>query len=57
MPRTARITPGGMVFHMLNRTNARARIFTTDEDYAAFERVMKERNTRTCDAILRRKRR
>lgn len=31
-----------MVFHVLNRANARARIFEKDEDYAAFERVMKE---------------
>ena len=42
MPRTARVAPGGMVFHVLNRANARARIFGKDADYAAFERVMKE---------------
>ena len=42
MPRTARIAPGGMVFHVLNRANARARIFGKDADYAAFEKVMKE---------------
>lgn len=40
MPRTARIAPGGVVFHALNRGNARAIIFEKDEDYAAFERVM-----------------
>ena len=31
-----------MVFHVLNRANARARIFAKEDDYAAFERVMKE---------------
>ena len=31
-----------MVFHVLNRANARARIFAKDADYAAFERVMCE---------------
>ncbi len=42
MPRTARIAPGGMVFHVLNRANARARIFGKEADYVAFERVMRE---------------
>lgn len=42
MPRTARTAPGGMIFHVLNRANARAKIFTKDADYAAFERVMCE---------------
>ena len=31
-----------MVFHVLNRANARATIFEKPEDYAAFERVLKE---------------
>jgi putative transposase len=31
-----------MIFHVLNRANARARIFAKDADYAAFERVMCE---------------
>ncbi len=31
-----------MVFHVLNRANARAAIFEKPEDYAAFERVLKE---------------
>jgi putative transposase len=31
-----------MVFHVLNRANARARIFAKDADYAAFERVLCE---------------
>ena len=40
MPRTARIAPGGVVFHVLNRANARATILARDADYAAFEEVM-----------------
>ena len=40
MPRVARIAPGGIVFHVLNRGNARAQIFANDYDFAAFERVM-----------------
>ncbi len=36
MARTRRIVPAGMVFHVLNRANDRARIFLTDSDYHAF---------------------
>ncbi len=52
MPRTARVAPGGMVFHVLNRANARARIFAKDADYAAFERVMRETLARKPMRIL-----
>ena len=44
MPRTARIAPGGMVFHVLNRANNRDRIFETAGDYLAFLRVL-------CDSL------
>ena len=37
MPRTARQPPGGTILHVLNRGNARDRIFEDDTDYAAFE--------------------
>jgi putative transposase len=40
MPRTARIAPGGMIFHVLNRGNARMRIFDGAGDYAALLKVM-----------------
>jgi len=40
MPRTARLAPGGVIFHVLNRANARSTIFEDEADYAAFERVM-----------------
>ncbi len=42
MPRTARIAPGGVVFHVLNRSNTRATIFDEDNDFMAFERIMAE---------------
>lgn len=38
MARTARRTPGGMLFHVLNRDNAREQIFD-DDDYHAFQYV------------------
>ncbi len=47
MPWTARIAPGGMIFHVLNRANARARIFAKYADYAAFERVIRETSWKT----------
>ena len=40
MPRTARHAPGGLIFHVLNRGNARAQIFDEDQDYQAFQRVL-----------------
>lgn len=42
MPRTARVAPGGMVFHVLNRGVGRMQIFDHERDYAAFRRVVEE---------------
>ena len=42
MPRTARVAPGGYVFHVLNRGNERRQIFEAEGDYLAFLRVMNE---------------
>ena len=42
MPRTARIAPGGMVFHVLNRGVARMQLFEKPADYQAFEQVLGE---------------
>lgn len=42
MARPLRTAPGGLVYHVLNRANARRRIFDKDEDYIAFERVLAE---------------
>ncbi len=40
MPRQARIAPGGIVYHALNRGNARTELFHKSEDYLAVERIM-----------------
>ena len=40
MPRRRRVATGGYVFHVLNRATARERIFETDGDYVALDRVM-----------------
>lgn len=42
MPRTARATEAGMIYHVLNRGNGRMRIFHKRADYEAFERVLAE---------------
>src|SRR5437870_3808114 len=42
MPRTARVAPGGMVFHVLNRGVARMQLFEKPADFQAFEQVMAE---------------
>lgn len=40
MPRTPRAAVGGMVYHVLNRANARLSIFEKPDDYEAFETVL-----------------
>ena len=52
MPRTARIAPGGLVYHVLNRAVARLPLFRKEADYAAFERVMLEAHKRHPTRIL-----
>jgi len=42
MPRTKRVTPGGMIFHALNRGVGRMKIFSTERDHAAFEETVEE---------------
>ena len=42
MPRTARIAPGGVVYHVLNRAAGRFRMLRTDRDFLAFEHVLLE---------------
>lgn len=42
MPRTARIAPAGMVFHVLNRGVDRKTLFHNYADYRAFEEILKE---------------
>ena len=42
MARTARVAPGGEVYHVLNRAAARFRMLRTDADFAAFEAILFE---------------
>ncbi len=42
MPRTARASPGGLCYHVMNRGNGRMRVFGKDGDYEAFLRVIEE---------------
>jgi putative transposase len=42
MPRTLRADEPGLVYHVLNRGNGRARLFFKDEDFPAFERILGE---------------
>ncbi len=46
MSRPPRAAEGGLIYHSLNRANARLAIFEDDEDYAAFERVLAEASAR-----------
>jgi putative transposase len=46
MPRRARVTPGGLAYHVLNRTVAGLPLFRKDADYEAFERIMIEAHER-----------
>ena len=52
MPRVARATEGGWVYHVLNRGNARAQIFDDDEDYQTFETILWDVGPRTGMRIL-----
>jgi putative transposase len=42
MPRSNRISPGEMVFHVLNRGVGRQRLFDKPADYEAFESIIEE---------------
>jgi putative transposase len=52
MGRPLRAAVGGLVYHVLNRANARLRIFDGDADYAAFERVLAEAVAREGTRLL-----
>ena len=40
MRRRARIAPGELIYHILNRTNGRAELFSKPEDYYEFEQII-----------------
>src|SRR5947209_14045888 len=52
MPRTARQTPGGYVYHVLNRGTARLKLFRKPADYDAFLRVLEEAQQRCPTRLL-----
>jgi putative transposase len=52
MPRTARIAPGGLVYHVLNRSVGKRRLCANDADFEAFERIMIEAHRRHPIRIL-----
>jgi putative transposase len=52
MGRPKRAADGGLVYHVLNRANARMTIFESDADYAAFERVLEEAVERAGTRLL-----
>src|SRR5207302_9799666 len=52
MGRPKRSAEGGLIYHVLNRANARLPIFEQDADYEAFERVLREAVERTQTRLL-----
>jgi putative transposase len=52
MGRPKRAADGGLIYHVLNRADARMTIFEKPADYAAFERVLEEAVERTKMRLL-----
>ena len=52
MGRPKRAADGRLIYHLLNRTNARMAIFEKPGDYAAFERIREEAVERTKTRLL-----
>jgi len=52
MPRRPRVAPGGLVYHVLNRSVGRMVMFRRDGDFEAFGRVMREAHERHPIRIL-----
>jgi hypothetical protein len=52
MGRARRAADGGIVYRVLNRANARMPIFESDQDFAAFERILTEARDRYDMRIL-----
>jgi putative transposase len=50
--RPRRAAQGGIVYHILNRANARLTIFEDEDDFIAFERVLAEAVTRHAMRLL-----
>jgi len=52
MGRPLRVAAGGVIYHVLNRANARRRIFREARDFEAFERVLREAQSRVPTRVL-----
>lgn len=52
MPRINRVAVGDMVYHVINRSNGRVKIFNNDEDYRHFVFLLKEAKELTDMRIL-----
>jgi putative transposase len=52
MPRALRAAIGGVVYHVLNRANARLPLFETQADYELFERTLEQAHGRVAMRIL-----
>ena len=52
MPRPRRVTPAGYCYHVLNRGNARQRVFHKEADYQAFLRLFNEAQDRCAMRLL-----
>src|SRR6516164_1165917 len=52
MGRAVRVDAGGLVYHVLNRANARLRIFAKAGDYEAFETVLEQARARFGTRVL-----
>jgi putative transposase len=52
MGRAKRASEGGLIYHVLNRANARLSIFEDEDDYAAFERILFQAVERTGTDLL-----
>ncbi len=51
MPRSARVDVSGHCYHVLNRANARYRMFRRDADFEAFERGLSESVDRAAGSV------
>jgi putative transposase len=52
MPRVARQCPGGVIYHVLNRSVARISLFRSDKDFLAFEKTLLEALDRLAVEVL-----
>jgi putative transposase len=52
MGRPKRAADGGLIYHVLNRGNARMTIFEKDDDYAAFEKILQQAVERTGTSLM-----